>query len=65
MDNLSISIAASFDRFDWAALLVSVQAGCSVDDARTLLWNTADATDMTLEELADDVVHGRVTFYEP
>jgi hypothetical protein len=65
MDNLSISIAAGFELVDWAALLVSVQAGCSLDDALTLLRNTAEATDLTPEDVAELVVNGSVTFDEP
>lgn len=49
---------------DWAALIVSVQARCSLDDARTLIRNTAEATDETLEQVADLVVNGPVRFDE-
>jgi AmiR/NasT family two-component response regulator len=62
VDNLSISIAASRDLVDWAARLVAVEAGCSFDDAYALMRNTADASDTTIECVADEVVAGRVSF---
>jgi len=42
--------------------MVSVQAGCSMDAALALMQNTADATDATLEEVAEEVVARRVRF---
>jgi len=47
---------------DWAARLVSVQAGASLDDAHTLIRNTAEATDATIDEVAEEVVSGRAKF---
>jgi hypothetical protein len=49
---------------DWASLIVAVEAGCSLDDARTLLFNTATATDATVDEVADLVINGPVRFDE-
>jgi len=45
--------------------MVSVQDGCSMDAALALLQNTADATDTTLADVAEEVVAGRVTFHPP
>jgi len=42
--------------------IVSEQADCSLEWAVEMLRDTALVTDTTLEEVADDVVSGRVTF---
>ncbi|HTD50565.1 MAG TPA: hypothetical protein VK771_08195 [Acidimicrobiia bacterium] len=65
MDNLSTSLAASFERVGWAAVLAAVQSGCSVEEAHALLRAAAAASDTTVEKLADDVVHGRFIFNAP
>ncbi|MGO9874239.1 MAG: hypothetical protein ACLPVY_10610 [Acidimicrobiia bacterium] len=64
MDNLSISIASRFDVVEWAAVLVSMKARISVEDARGLIRTAAEQTDTSLEDVADLVVNGTVEFDE-
>jgi len=49
---------------NWAALIVAVQASVSLDDARTMLRRTAEASDTNMDEVADLVVNGSVRFDE-
>jgi hypothetical protein len=64
MDNLSTSIASRFNFVEWAAVLVSMEAHVSVDDARGLIRTTAAATDRPVEAIAELVVNGTVEFDE-
>jgi AmiR/NasT family two-component response regulator len=65
MDNLSISIASRFDVVEWAAVLVSMEAHVSVEDARDLIRTTAATTNTPVEDVAELVVNGTVEFDEP
>jgi len=42
--------------------MVSVQAKCSIADAVALMQNTADATDVSIEEVADCVLDRSISF---
>lgn len=42
--------------------MVAAQAHCTLEAALALMWNTAAASDVTLEQLADEVVNGNVSF---
>lgn len=48
-----------------AVRMVSVQARVPLDYARTLMRKTAEATDTTVDEVAEEVVSGRARFDEP
>jgi hypothetical protein len=50
---------------DRASIVVSRQAGCSLDHALTLMQDTARATDEALHEIARDVLAHRVSFGSP
>ena len=45
--------------------MVAAQAGCSLDRALALMIDTAEATDETLQQIADEVVAMRVSFRVP
>jgi len=45
-----------------ARRIVSAQAHCSFADALVIMYDTARATDITLEELAREIVSHRVRF---
>ena len=45
--------------------MVAVQAGCSIEAALAMMQDTADATEVTLEELADEIVERNVRFDRP
>jgi len=45
--------------------MVSVQAGCPLATALALMQNTAEATDETMEYIAEQVVTGQVRFDTP
>jgi len=45
--------------------MVSVQAGYSMDDALALLRNTAEAAEVSLEDLAVSVIDRTVRFDRP
>ena len=45
-----------------AQRMVSEQASCSVDQALALMENTAVAADTTLDQLATEILDGKVRF---
>lgn len=45
--------------------LVAESAKCSLDDALELMTDSADLTDESLEQLADEILSGRVQFGPP
>jgi AmiR/NasT family two-component response regulator len=54
--------AAHSARVNRASGMVSVQAKCSIADAVALMQNTADATDVSIEEIADCVLDRSISF---
>jgi len=50
------------DRVHQAQGMVSVQAGCSVDEALALMQATARETGNTLDEVADEVISRRLRY---
>ena len=48
-----------------AQVMVSAQAGYAMDDALALMRNTADAAEVSLEQLAMNVVDRTVSFDLP
>jgi len=50
------------DRVRQAQAMVSEQAKCSLDEALELMTGEADLTDEQLEQVADEILDGRVHF---
>ena len=48
-----------------AQRMVAEQAKCSLDDALELMTGSADLTDESLEQVAEEVLSGRVQFGPP
>ena len=45
--------------------MVAESAKCSLDDALELMTGAADLTDESLEQIADEILSGRVHFSPP
>jgi AmiR/NasT family two-component response regulator len=52
-------------RIHQAQGIVSAQAECSLTDAMRLMVDSAQAADVTLEEVADEIIAGRVSYRPP
>ena len=57
-----ISKPAHSERVTRALALVAVQAECDMNAAYAMMLSTAQATDETIEQIADEVVSGNVSF---
>ena len=53
------------DRVREAQRMVAEQAKCALDDALELMTGSADLTDESLEQVAEEVLSGRVQFGPP
>jgi hypothetical protein len=53
------------DRVRQAQAMVAESAKCSLDDALELMTGDADLSDESLEQVADDVLSGRLHFGPP
>jgi hypothetical protein len=55
-------MSAPSDVVKSAAVMVAVQAACSIGEAVAVMQQASDDADVTLEELAGEVLNGQVAF---
>jgi hypothetical protein len=53
------------DRVRQAQVMVAESAKCSLDEALELMTGDADLSDESLEQVADDILSGRVQYGPP